>query len=57
MISQEKLSELQGTEGTTDYSSIKKKTTDSPVKTEGENLVVFLLNSLVLHTLLTHTLA
>ncbi|CAH2064224.1 unnamed protein product [Thlaspi arvense] len=37
MISQEKLSELQGTEDTTDDSSIKKKTTDSPVKTEQDD--------------------
>ncbi|KAL0805402.1 hypothetical protein Bca101_097893 [Brassica carinata] len=41
MISQEKLSELQGTEDTTDYSSIKKKTTDSPVKTEGKMVLPF----------------
>lgn len=37
MISQEKLSELQGTEDTTDNSSIKKKATDSPVNTEEED--------------------
>lgn len=36
MISQDKLSELQGTENSTDDSSVKKKTTDSPVKTEEE---------------------
>ncbi|KFK34600.1 hypothetical protein AALP_AA5G166700 [Arabis alpina] len=34
MISLDKLSELQGTEDTTEISSIKNKTTDSPVKTE-----------------------
>ncbi|CAA7046262.1 unnamed protein product [Microthlaspi erraticum] len=37
MISQEKLSELQGTEDTTDNSLIKKKATDSPVNTEEED--------------------
>ncbi|KAL0866501.1 hypothetical protein Bca101_045619 [Brassica carinata] len=40
MISQEKLSELQGTEDTSDSSSIKKKTTDSPVNTENAGKMV-----------------
>jgi len=48
MISQDKLSELQGTEKSTEDSSVRKKTTDSPVKTEeeGENFVDSLLTSL-----------
>jgi ABC-type multidrug transport system ATPase subunit len=40
MISQDKLSELQGTEKSTEDSSVRKKTTDSPVKTEEEDKMV-----------------
>ncbi|CAH8313801.1 unnamed protein product [Eruca vesicaria subsp. sativa] len=50
MISQEKLSELQGTEDTRDHSSINKKTTDSPTKTDSfvENLVGLTTGKMVL---------
>lgn len=48
MISQDKLSELQGKEDSTGDSSVKNKTTGSPVKTEeGENFVVSLPTSLI----------